>query len=141
MQPLRDEYAAYGVHFRGATATTGGAILHQCSNFGVSPRSGVHFLAFNSSTYASAPERVHFDALQSRVRLHVANGNHEPTDAARFRLIAKRNGTVRAVTEVTTTNRGYVELRVGARAGIDTVVLRSPEAGFVVDDLTFVPMI
>jgi len=141
-QPLRDEYAGRGVHFRGATTTTGGAILHQCSNFGVPARSGKRFLAFNRrAVYPSPPERVRFDALQRNVKLYAADGGSEGDEEARFSLVAKRDGTVRARTVVTTTIGGYVSLRVAAPAGIDTVVLRSSAVAFVVDDLTFVPLL
>jgi hypothetical protein len=142
-QPLREEYASYGVHFGGATATTGGAILHQCAGFGVPARSGKHFLAFNkdaSVPYPVPPERVHFDALQRKVHLYAATGSSD-VYAERFTLIAKRQGTVRARTRVTTKIAGYVSLRVAAPAGIDTVVIKSSASDFVVDDLTFVPLL
>lgn len=141
-RPLREEYARFGVHFRGSTTTKGGFILHQCGNFGVPARSGKHFVAFNKrSFFPSPPERVHFDALQRNVRLYAADGSSEGDKEVLFSLIAKRGGTVRARTVVTTTIGGYVSLRVAAPAGIDTVVLRSSAVAFVVDDLTFVPLL
>ncbi len=45
--PLREQFAALGVHFFGATALDGGAVLNQCGNFGVNAHSGLDFLAFN----------------------------------------------------------------------------------------------
>jgi hypothetical protein len=141
-QPLREEYAGRGVHFRGATTAKGGFIVHQCGNFGVPARSGKHFLAFNKKDFfPSPPERVHFDALQRNVQLYAAAGSSKVDEEVRFSLIAKREGTVRARTVVTTTIRGYVSVRVAAPAGIDTVVLRSSTVAFVVDDLTFVPLL
>src|SRR5688572_1344157 len=47
--PLRDQYASLGIHFRGGLPLDGGAVLDTCGNFGIAPRSGVDFYAFNPS--------------------------------------------------------------------------------------------
>jgi hypothetical protein len=137
-EPLRDQYADYGVHFRGASATRGGAILHQCGSFGVGARHGDEFLAFNAATYAKAPERIRFDDRQQRVILYAANGSGAK---GRFTLLGKRAGDVVSAAGASTTGPGYLKLRVSAPRGIDTAVLRSPTNAFVVDDLTFVPVV
>jgi hypothetical protein len=137
-QPLRDQYAKYGVHFRGSSPRRGGAILHQCSGFGVNARHGDEFLAFNRATYAKAPERIHFDDRQQRVIVHVANGSG---GQASFSLLGKRAGEVVAAVGAATTGSGYLTLRLSIPRGIDTAVLRSSTKAFVVDDLTFVPVV
>jgi hypothetical protein len=137
-EPLRDQYAEYGVHFRGSSPRRGGAILHQCSGFGVEARHGDEFLAFNRATYAKAPERIHFDDRQQRVIVHAANGSG---GQASFSLVGKRAGDVVAAVGAATTDSGYLTLRLSVPRGIDTAVLRSSTKAFVVDDLTFVPVV
>ncbi|MCU0633463.1 MAG: PEP-CTERM sorting domain-containing protein [Gemmatimonadaceae bacterium] len=52
---LTNLYAGLGVTFGG---TGGGAILNQCGNFGINARSGVNFLAFNTTAYATGPQEI-----------------------------------------------------------------------------------
>ena len=46
---LTELYAPLGVHFSGPGGNDGGAILNECSNFGVNALSSPNFLAFNRS--------------------------------------------------------------------------------------------
>ncbi|HUR26746.1 MAG TPA: hypothetical protein VM509_01055, partial [Planctomycetota bacterium] len=65
--PLREEFAALGVHFSGPSALDGGAVLDQCGGFGFNGHSGTNFLAFNSNAQMSnggrpiLPEEIRFD--------------------------------------------------------------------------------
>jgi len=71
--PLTNAYAGLGVNFTSGN----GAILDQCSNFGVNAHSGVDFLAFNSNPgdanyIPSGPEVITFDNPVSNVSIWVA---------------------------------------------------------------------
>ena len=134
--PLRGQYSGLGVRFRGPTASTGGAILNQCANFGIRARTGQEFLAFNDVTYARPPESMLFDRLQRSVQLYVANGS--PGGQSTYTLVGWRSGNVVARTSITTDLAGWVLLRVAA-SGMDRVTLRAatPDGAFVVDDLQY----
>jgi hypothetical protein len=136
-KPLRDEYAGLGVHFYGPTASSGGAVLNQCANFGVSARTGEEFLAFNTATYAVTPERIRFDALQKSVQIYVANGRG--AGQSTFTLVGWRGRNIVARTSTTTTVTGWLLIRIAAAAGMDKVVLKAktPDGAFVADDLQY----
>ncbi len=134
--PLRDEYADLGVRFRGATSSTGGAVLNECGSFGVRAHSGQEFLAFNALTYATDPQRISFSSLQRSVQMYVANGFGP--GPSRYTLTGWRQGLVVARTSITTTVRGWVLIRVAQFRGMDRVTLTAsvPDGDtFVVDDL------
>ncbi len=64
--PLSFEYLEQNVVFSGPEPGSGGAVLNECGNFGISGHSAPNFLAFNCDVqyggggYASAPERLDF---------------------------------------------------------------------------------
>lgn len=135
--PLRDRYAGLGVTMRGPTTTTGGAVLDDCSGFGVRARSGREFLAFNIDfSYADTPEQFRFSERQRAVQMYAANGSE---GTATYALTGWRAGTIVARTSVTTTTTGWVLVRVVAAEGMDRVTFRAttPDGSFVVDDLQY----
>ncbi len=72
--PLTDEYAASGVTFEGPAPGQGGAILDGCSGYGVAPRSGENFLAFDIfGSYATLPEIVRFEGGASHVECYATS--------------------------------------------------------------------
>ncbi len=72
--PLSDEYAARGVMFEGPAPGQGGAILDGCSGYGVAPRSGDDFLAFDIfGSYATLPEIVRFEGGASHVECYATS--------------------------------------------------------------------
>lgn len=140
--PLRNQYAGLGIRFRGRNATDGGAILDKCSNFGVDPRSGLRFLAFNStSTMANGgvptgPQRILFGTKKRVVKIYVSKGS--PAGTATFKLIGKRQGqTVRKATVVTDTP-DWALLKIKAPGGIKKAVIKAdtPAGWWLLDDLT-----
>jgi hypothetical protein len=139
--PLRDKYAGLGIRFKGQNALDGGAILDDCSFFGVAPRSGLRFLAFNESlTMANGgvptgPQRIVFDTKKQLVKIYVSKGSGAGT--AQFTLLGKRGGTtVRRATVVTSTP-DWSLLNVKAARGIKSAVLKAdtPSGYWVADDL------
>lgn len=78
--PLRTEYLALGVSFRPQRPKDGGAILDECSNFGVTGHSSPNFLAFNAGAgypgggFARDPELLRFTTPHSHVELKAGDG-------------------------------------------------------------------
>ena len=71
-----NEYAAFGVTFSGPGGNDGGAVLDECSNFGVTGYSSPNFLAFNTGASNSdggvpqGPETMTFDPLINSLTLN-----------------------------------------------------------------------
>jgi hypothetical protein len=72
--PLTDFYQSDGVLFSGPGPNLGGAVLNQCSSFGINAHSGTDFLAFNNVTYGVGPEKVAFSSPQSTVSIWAGDG-------------------------------------------------------------------
>lgn len=73
--PLTTQYQAQGVTFAGPAAGEGGAILNQCSGFGVTGHSVPNFLAFNTgSGYPKGPETVALATPAYSVAINVGDG-------------------------------------------------------------------
>lgn len=143
--PLRGRYAA--AKFSGPSSTDGGAVLDSCSGFGVSPRTGSRFLAFNSALPAVmsnggtpvGPERITFPTRQKKVTVWVSQGGSPGT--ATFKMVARRGTTVVRTATATTTTSAWLELTVGHRRGISSVTVNAtadPNGQWVLDDLTTV---
>jgi hypothetical protein len=141
--PLRDTYAALGVHFEGPSANDGGAILDVAEG----ARSGSNALAFNmDATLANGgrardPEGIVFDQDISEVSIFASGGLFDTT----FILTAfNAAGDVLSDTEVFSNDGAYVQLSL-AGTGIRRVELAHeyavtpPQQFFVYDDLTFRP--
>lgn len=141
--PLRDEYATQGVHFRGLAENDGGAILNpNLANFGVPAYSGQNVLAFNSLAKMAnggvprQPEFILFDDLWKTVSIYVACTNG--TD--KFLLSAyDSSGKIVFFDEEKVSNKdGWVNLSVEWALGIQKVELTRLESGsatFVADNL------
>src|SRR5262245_61100546 len=81
--PLRDEYLARGVQFRGGTGTDGGIVLSYLANFFVTGYSGANFLTFNGAVgttipfpyIVALPERILFTEAVGVVSIRVGSGS------------------------------------------------------------------
>jgi hypothetical protein len=145
--PLTELYAPLGVHFSGPAPMLGGAITHECGNFGLVPRSGSNVLAFNRGTsggitYAFDPEHIRFDVPQRTVTIFGGG-----RDDVSFLMIGYR-GNIELDTAFTTPTRGvWNELSVSAAQGLDRVFLyatvysNTGHESFVYDDLTFISLL
>ncbi len=139
---LIDRYASLGVTFEGPGGRSGGAILNEGGNFGVSARSGSNFLAFNRNAglsgggTASDPETIRFDTLASEVAIYAAGGGTATFTMSAYDLLDNlvANDTVSAST--------WGRMSVSWPAGISKVVLRETgvDNAFVYDDLSFTPV-
>ncbi len=137
--PLRDEFAALGVHFRGPTPSDGGAVLDQCGNFLVNPHSGVKFLAFSAFTPPWSnggqpidPERISFDQRVINVDIWVASSDGQAT----FRIDAF-DGTTQVGSNSVSTAAAWTLLSISVASGFTHVVLDSNVSVFLYDDLRF----
>ena len=117
----------------------GGAILDGCSNFGVSPRSGSNFLAFNrDSAYAdgrtpSLPEMIAFGRPVLSVELALSSGFSAPQSIV---LAAYSSGVIVDMQAVRTTNDWTLHLLTSADGRpIDAVVIVGRALTLVVDDV------
>ncbi len=137
---LTDEYLNRGVTFSGPALGTGGCILDQCGNFGVNARSGVQFLAFNTSATSqsgtpSGPESMRFEPAASTFSLWVSGGVL-PGD---FRVDAFREGQNIGSNTVQSLAGAYAELTFEGLFNFDEVTISSLGAStyWVFDDLSF----
>jgi hypothetical protein len=135
--PLRDEYASKGVHFRGPSDLDGGAVLDVLANFGTPAYSGSKFLAFNpNATMANkgkplAPEIILFDNLWQTVSIYVSGGLTEDL----FSLEAFGPDGV-SVGQATIITKAFAPLSFTSAQGISKIILSSGNDGiFVADDL------
>jgi hypothetical protein len=77
---LTDQYSSSWITFSGPGGNDGGAILDECSNFGVSGHSSPNFLGFNNGASLSdggvpqGPETITFDLLASHVQINAGSG-------------------------------------------------------------------
>lgn len=139
---LRTLDAAPGVTFGAPGALDGGAILHRCAAFGVVPRSGDHYLAFNrGAAYADGgrptdPQSLSFADGASRVSIWASGGNGLGTS---FLMEAFGTGGTPLGTDSATTAQGaWSQLEIVADA---IRFIRLTETGgdnaFVFDDLSY----
>ena len=134
--PLRNTYAAWGVHFSGPAAGEGGAILN-ASTFTSHALSGSNFLAFSAVAPGFvAPETITFDSLMSTVSISASPLSHPMT----FTLQAlNSSGAVVDTQSLLLTGAGYGQLSVSSSADIHAVVFSVSGAGFnayVADNLS-----
>jgi hypothetical protein len=122
-----------------APQTRGGAILDGCSNFGVLPRSGANFLAFNREVLyaggvrAAPPELIVFTPAVESVELAVSSGSTAPQTVI---LVAIGSGAAVDAELVTTTNDWTLH-RLSSSDGraFDAVLLVGGPDTLVVDDV------
>lgn len=140
--PLRDEYAAFGVHFQGSSASSnsGGAILRFTPAL-----SGANVLAFNSNATllnngaASLPENILFDQSLSSFSIFAAGPNVETVFFARA---LDADGIELADVETTSVGGAYSQLTVNAvgirRIELSAQFLTTPRQPFLAfDNLSF----
>jgi len=132
--PLSNQYSGSGVVFSGPGSGLGGAVLNQCSNFGINAHSGVDFLAFNNATYGVGPETIQFSTLQSQVSIWAGDGFDSGNS---FTLAAydMTNNLLVSDTVLNVTGQ-WVLLSVSA-SGIDHVTLDYNSGVAVWDDLSY----
>ena len=142
-QPLRNRYAA--AKFSGPNFTDGGAVLDNCANFGIAPRTGSRFLAFrtggvllaNGGT-ARGPEKIMLPIRQKSVSLWVSQSGFS-LGTATFRMVGRRGSTVVRTASVTTTTADWVKLQVASARGLTSVTVSTPtepDGIWLADDLT-----
>ena len=138
-QRLTSEYAALGVIFEGPGGNDGGAILHECGNFGVSGHSRPNFLAFNDHAHLSdggvprGPETMHFAPPVSTVQISAARG-HSSGGTVSLHAYDGSNALVDSATITLSFTLTPVAV---SGSGIVRVVVSSTSSVFVLDDLAF----
>jgi len=122
-------------------APNGAAILHECSQFGVAPLSGVNFLAFNREVaystggLASAPELFLFPGEFTSVRVPIASGV-PPTEPLALIAFGPR-GIVAGKTLRTTEGWATHTLSGEGITGLLILDAGDTESDFVVDDIRY----
>jgi hypothetical protein len=141
---LTDRYQALGVIFEGPGGNDGGAILDECSNFGVTGQSSPNFLAFNSNSSMSdggipqTPESIHFNTPVSEVQATVGNGygtgtvTMEAFDAAGSLIDSDTVSISSAMTPIRVSAPGAAIVKLVLTNNVTGTV-----PGFVLDDLTW----
>jgi hypothetical protein len=143
-------YQSYGFILKGPNATDGGAILNECSSFGVTGHSSPNFLAFNCASKMSnggvpfLPERIIFTPAVSGVSLKVGVGKGSSVDQS-VKFTAK-NALGEVIGTQTVTLRAAmttVQFSPWRKGKIKKVVITRPEGSttcaFVIDDITTTP--
>lgn len=126
--PLRNTFAAWGVHFSGAQPGQGGAILN-ASSFTSHALSGGNFLAFSAIAPGFvAPETISFDTAMAAVSISASALSHPMT----FTMQAfTAGGSLVDSASLALGGPGYGLLSVGSPAAdIRKVVLSVSGAGF-----------
>lgn len=119
-----------------APLPNGGAILNECSNFGVNALTPPNFLAFNNtSTYEAGgiprtPELIVVGQNKSTVSLWVSGGS---SPGFLLAVVALGNDRVQEIV-TTTTSPGWVQIFL-KRPGIEAVALVGNPLWLVVDDI------
>jgi hypothetical protein len=137
-QALRGEYAAQGAVFWGQGPFDGGAILNECSNFGVSGYSAPNFLAFNSGAgygnggVASAPEfiRLLLPSPVQHIELRAGSGS----GTGPLTLIGVRADGTTVASSTITLGPALQTVAVSGQ-GIVGAIITTSAGVFVVDDL------
>lgn len=134
---LTNEFAAQGVVFSGPGGNDGGAVLDECSGFGVSGQSSPNFLAFNTAAtmsdggVAQGPETLTFTSPVSLVELLAGNKVGGSVSLECFDAGAHSLGSD-TITATTTLQAMSV-----AAPGIASCQLTFTGSQLVVDDLGF----
>ena len=137
--PLRDEYASLGVHFRGEAEKDGGAILI-AEAIGFSAESSPNVLAFNRTAklanegIATWPEIIFFDSLWKTVSIDVRSY----LGMDHFILTGFDSSGKEVVSSNVDTNTTWAQISVSWPAGLNRVELTRLENGgnsFAADNL------
>jgi hypothetical protein len=119
-----------------APLQSGGAILNECSNFGVNALTPPNFLAFNNtSTYmmggiARTPELIVVGQNKSRVSLWISGGS---TPGFPLAVVALGNDAVLEIV-TTATSPDWMQIVLNA-TGIQAIALVGNPIALVVDDI------
>ena len=138
---LRNQYAGLGVLFMGPAANDGGGILDQCGNFGVTGHSPPNFLAFNVNSgfgdggIPRPPETITFINGASHVQVNAGSGS----SAGQLVTMDAFNAGGALVGSDSLTLAPTLDTLSVTASGISYVVISSPAAVMVLDDLAFVP--
>lgn len=132
---LTDRYTPEGVTFAGPGGKDGGAILNQCSLFGVSGHSAPNFLAFNTGIglfdggVPRGPETLHFSRPVRSVEIKAARGGSVTLEAFDTSNILVDSTTLSVDTAM--------KVMVVQGNGIIRVVVSFTASTLVLDDLGF----
>ncbi len=139
---LRNDYSAQGVTFSGPNDQSGGAVLDQDSNFGVSGYSAPNFLAFNIGAglngggTPAGPETLTFSTPVSSVQISVGQAFSGGVQSAT--LTAFNVSNVQIATSTVNPTDVLQPLAVSSLGNdIARVVLSFTSSTLVADDLTF----
>jgi hypothetical protein len=136
---LTDRYQTLGVIFEGPGGNDGGAILDECSNFGVSGHSSPNFLAFNSGLTMSdggipkGPETILFATPVSEVQAIVGSNS----GAGQTLTMAAYDAESALVNSATVTLASQMKAIKVSGQGIVRAVISTTASVFVLDDLTW----
>lgn len=135
--PLTSQYSSLGVNFSGPAPGSGGAILNECSNFGVTGHSAPNFLAFNTTAFLPSggvpegPETIAFTSPVSSVQINAGHADAGTITLACF------SGASPAGTFSVLGTPALTTLSVVA-PGITSCTLSFTGRALVADDLAFV---
>ena len=128
--PLTNLYASLGVHFSGVAGNSG-SILNAGSGFGVAPRSGPNFLAFNDIS-TGAGEAITLDIAATEVSIWVAGGS---SGSNVFTMEVFDAGNI-LLGSHTISAGSFALLDVAANGITKAVITVRGDCCFVMDDLT-----
>lgn len=135
---LTTEYlATKGVIFAGPGGNNGGAVLNECSNFGVTGHSSPNFLAFNTGTSLSnggipkGPETITFNSVVSHVQINAGSSS------AGTIIMTAYNAQNVALGSAQITGNSALQTLLIQKAGIKKVVIQFTGSWLVLDDLAF----
>jgi|GEM_PF-1755665 len=135
---LTTEYlGTKGVTFAGPGGYNGGAILNECSNFGVTGHSTPNFLAFNIGSSMSnggipkGPETIIFNSIVSQVQINAGSSN------AGTVIMTAYNAQNVSLGSAQITSTSALQTLSIQKAGIKKVVIQFTGDWLVLDDLAF----
>jgi hypothetical protein len=138
-------YSHFGFSIKGPNAKSGGAVLNECSNFGVTGYSSPNFLAFNCiSTLATGgvpflPETISFKPPVSGVSLKIGGGS---TVGQSVRITPKGSkdvGFVDVILASAVTTVNFISTKSNIKSVVITLPPGSTACSFVIDDITTTP--
>jgi hypothetical protein len=146
--PVRPTYyKRFGFTINGPDANSGGAVLNDCANFGVTGYSSDNFLAFNCGAplatggFPFLPEKIIFTTAVRGVSLKIGSGIGVGETIA---LTAKTETGRIVDSEIVPLASAMVTVNLtSARANIKRLLITLPEGSnacaFVIDDITTTP--
>ncbi len=129
--PLTALYSGLGVTFSGIGGNPG-SILDQAGNFGINARSGVDFLAFNTSCCSGTGDQISFTNPTSNFSLYVGDGSAGSYTATAY----DSSNAIIGATTISVDGGVYGNLSLG-QSGISYVKVTGTPSAWVADDLSF----